>query len=247
LEELEAERADVRRRQAELQAREAALERLWERKYAERLAAVDAQAAKLAQEFEQRAKETIKELSQKAQARIARIKREFREQVEAIAPAVVPAAHGAARPRLGEGVRVRLKGVRQPATVRRVFADGRIEVEAGFVKLQVPESDVEEVLATQEAPKPAGIQMRQGPRFEGSFREINLIGQRAEEACEALDKFLDTVALAQVDRVRIVHGHGMGILKRAVADLLKNNPHVAKYYVAPPEEGGSGSTIVELK
>jgi DNA mismatch repair protein MutS2 len=39
----------------------------------------------------------------------------------------------------------------------------------------------------------------------------------------------------------------MGILKRAMADLLKENPHVAKFYVAPPEEGGSGATIVELK
>ena len=57
----------------------------------------------------------------------------------------------------------------------------------------------------------------------------------------------DTVALAQVDRVRIVHGHGMGILKRAVGELLSKNPHVARYYVAPPEEGGSGSTIVEIK
>ena len=73
------------------------------------------------------------------------------------------------------------------------------------------------------------------------------MGQRAAEACEQLDKFLDNAALAQVDRIRVVHGHGMGILKKAVAELLGGNPHVAKYYVAPPEEGGAGSTIVELK
>jgi DNA mismatch repair protein MutS2 len=104
------------------------------------------------------------------------------------------------------------------------------------------------VLSSNEAQKRnTGIRFTQGPSFDGSFREINLIGQRAEEACDTLDKFLDNVALAQVDRVRVVHGHGMGILKRAVAELLAKNPHVAKYYVAPPEEGGSGSTIVELK
>jgi len=50
-----------------------------------------------------------------------------------------------------------------------------------------------------------------------------------------------------VERIRIVHGHGMGILKRAVAELLTKHPHVEKFYVAPPEEGGSGATIVELK
>ena len=64
---------------------------------------------------------------------------------------------------------------------------------------------------------------------------------------EQVDKLLDSAALAQVERIRIVHGHGMGILKKAVADLLKQNPHVEKFYVAPPEEGGSGATIVELK
>ena len=62
-----------------------------------------------------------------------------------------------------------------------------------------------------------------------------------------MDKMLDSAALAEVERIRIVHGHGMGILKRAIADFLKTNPHVEKFYVAPPEEGGSAATIVELK
>ena len=48
-------------------------------------------------------------------------------------------------------------------------------------------------------------------------------------------------------RVRIVHGHGMNILKRAVADFLKKSPHVEKYYPASDQEGGSGATIAELK
>ena len=80
-----------------------------------------------------------------------------------------------------------------------------------------------------------------------SYREINIIGQRAEAAMEQVDKLLDNAALAQVERVRIIHGHGMGILKRAVADLLKENPHVENFYVAGPEEGGTAATIVELK
>ncbi len=62
-----------------------------------------------------------------------------------------------------------------------------------------------------------------------------------------MEKFLDSATLAQVERVRIVHGHGMGILKKAVADVLKNSPYVEKFYVAPPEEGGSGATIAELR
>ena len=80
-----------------------------------------------------------------------------------------------------------------------------------------------------------------------AFPEINIIGQRAEQAVEHVDKMLDSAALAQVERVRIIHGHGMGILKKAIADLLKQNPHVEKFYVASQDEGGSGATIVELK
>jgi DNA mismatch repair protein MutS2 len=74
-----------------------------------------------------------------------------------------------------------------------------------------------------------------------------VIGRRAEEALAELDKFLDNAALAEAIRLRVVHGHGMGILKRAIAEMLSTHPHVAKFYEATPQEGGAGATIVELK
>ena len=222
------------------------LEEASDKKYREKVAEIEKKAAAMSAQFEQRAQETIEDLSQKARAKISKTQREFREAVETLAPAPKPAQTSAPARKLEVGARVRLKGVRQPATLRRILANGLLEVEAGFLKMQVSESDVEEVLPPAGAPaKPFGF--RQGPSFDGGYRELNLIGQRAEEACDNLDKFLDSAALAAVDRVRIVHGHGMCILKKAVGDLLKSNPHVARYYVAPPEEGGSGSTIAELK
>ena len=122
-------------------------------------------------------------------------------------------------------------------------------MDAGFLKMQVPVSDSRRgpCPPADKPARPSGIGFKQGPSFEGSFREINLIGQRAEAAVDQVDKLLDSAVLAQVDRIRIVHGHGMGILKKAISDLLKTNPHVEKFYIAPPEEGGSGATIVELK
>jgi DNA mismatch repair protein MutS2 len=212
---------------------------------------VEQQAATLASQFEQRAQGVLDEISQKAknpksQAAVSKARREYQEAVEALTPAA--ASNAVAKPKLVQGARVRLKGIRQPATIRRVISADLIEVDAGFLKMQVPSSDVEEILPdaiTQ--PRPSGIGFRQGPAFDGTFREINLIGQRAEEACDQVDKLLDSAALAQVERIRIVHGHGMGILKKAIAELLRGNPHVEKFYVAPPEQGGSGATIVELK
>jgi DNA mismatch repair protein MutS2 len=244
---VEDERREVAARAQALDARERSLEQAWERRYAAKIRELEQRADELAAQFERKAQETIGELSQKARAKIAKTKREYQEAVESIAP---PPAGPAPAPRLKleEGARVRLKGIRQPATVRRVLSNGLLEVEAGFLKMQVGSSDVEEILPPSVAPAArADIGFRQGPSFDRSYREINLIGHRAEEACEQVDKLLDSAALAQVERVRIIHGHGMGILKRAIADLLKQNPHVEKFYLAPPEEGGAGATIVELK
>ena len=150
---------------------------------------------------------------------------------------------------IAEGDRVRLKGVREPARVRRKLSGGLLEVEAGLMRMKITTDDVEEVLpATPEPTRlPKNVSYEPGPRWDVSYREINVIGQRAEAACEQVDKLLDSAALAQVEQVRIVHGHGMGILKRAIADLLKQNPHVEKFYPAAQEQGGGGATIVELK
>jgi DNA mismatch repair protein MutS2 len=254
---IEEERASVAAREQAVDARERSIEHTLERKYAARIAELERRAAQLSSDFERRVEETIGELSQKARAKVAKTRREFQEAVESVAQTPAssrpPAPAMPPLPKLAEGVRVRLKGIRQPATVRKLLSNDLVEVDAGFLRMQVPVADVEEVLPDSQTPpgrkhgQTAGISFRQGPTFETSVREINLIGQRAEQACEQIEKFLDSATLAQVERVRIVHGHGMGILKKAVADVLKNSPYVEKFYVAPPEEGGSGATIAELK
>ncbi len=58
---------------------------------------------------------------------------------------------------------------------------------------------------------------------------------------------LDRTVLHGLERLRIVHGFGMGVLRRVIGELLGANPNVEKYYPAPPGEGGAGATIAELK
>jgi DNA mismatch repair protein MutS2 len=77
--------------------------------------------------------------------------------------------------------------------------------------------------------------------------ELNLIGKKTDEAVELTDKFLDEVFLNGVSEVRIIHGHGTGALRRAVTELLKGHPHVARFAPASQDRGGSGATTVELK
>jgi DNA mismatch repair protein MutS2 len=82
---------------------------------------------------------------------------------------------------------------------------------------------------------------------ESSRSELNVIGQTTDEAVDAVDKFLDEASLASLSQVRIVHGHGTGALRRAIGELLKGHPHVARFLSAPPDQGGAGATLVELR
>src|SRR5207237_9979707 len=82
---------------------------------------------------------------------------------------------------------------------------------------------------------------------EGSLSELNVIGQTVDEAITRLEKFLDESMVTDQHTIRIVHGHGTGQLRRAIAAFLKNHPLVANYKLAPQNEGGGGATIVELK
>jgi DNA mismatch repair protein MutS2 len=77
--------------------------------------------------------------------------------------------------------------------------------------------------------------------------ELNVIGQTTDEAVDAVDKFLDEASLASLSQVRIVHGHGTGALRRAIAGLLDGHPHVSRFLAAPPDQGGAGATLVELR
>jgi DNA mismatch repair protein MutS2 len=82
---------------------------------------------------------------------------------------------------------------------------------------------------------------------EGSLSELNVIGQTVDEAITRLEKFLDETTVTDQHTIRIVHGHGTGQLRRAIAAFLKEHPLVASYKLAPQNEGGGGATIVELK
>jgi DNA mismatch repair protein MutS2 len=241
-----------------LEAERAALHTQWEKRESAKLAEMERRTEMLLRDFERTARQTIDRLTEEAGNRkfasqaavqVARASREMREQAASALSPARPQDAATVPGGIGEGVRVRLRGVREPARVRRLLGEHAIEVEAGFLKLQVSRDDVIEVLPEKPEPAklPTGISLSVTPRQESVPHEINLIGRRAEEALAEADKFLDTASLASVQRVRIVHGHGLGVLKRAIAGMLKDHPLVEKFYEAPPQEGGAGATIVELR
>jgi len=82
---------------------------------------------------------------------------------------------------------------------------------------------------------------------EGLLSEINVIGSTADETLTRLEKFLDEAMSSDLAELRIVHGHGTGTLRRAVAEFLKEHPVVERFEPAPQNQGGSGATIAYLK
>ncbi len=82
---------------------------------------------------------------------------------------------------------------------------------------------------------------------EGSLSEINVIGCTVDEALTRLEKFLDESTVTDQQVLRIIHGHGKGQLRRAVAGFLKEHPLVARFETAKMDQGGGGVTVVELK
>ncbi len=259
LEEASREKEALERERAALLVRERQLAIDLEKKEAAKMRELEDRFEEIERRWQTRGEETLARIAETADRRKAvdqakvqtsKMRREMREDWET---SVVPAQPESAtkKVKIEEGARVRLKGIRDLARVRRSLGNGRFEVEAGFMKMQISAEDVEEVLPEASAPQvsklPKNVRFQAGPALTPSVQEINIIGEHAQDAVERVERFLDSAVMATAARVRIVHGHGMGVLKRAMQDLLKHNPHVEKFYPASQFEGGNGATIVELK
>ena len=77
--------------------------------------------------------------------------------------------------------------------------------------------------------------------------DLNVIGCSVDEALARAERFLDESLLTDQRTIRVIHGYGTGQLKRALTGFLQQHPLVARLETAPPEQGGGGVTVVELK
>ena len=198
----------------------------------------------------------------------ARFEREAREEwdaqvLEALGEPAAPAAEPerAVEKPLAVGDPVRVSSLSTPGTVIALLDHDQVEVEVGRMRMRVPREEAH-VLAgvpsgSTGVPPVSARSMNAPPRASRASlsdsadveapAEINVIGRTAEEARELVDKFLDQAFLAGRARVRVIHGHGKGILRKSLHEMFASHPHVEKFYLAPPNEGGAGATIVELR
>jgi DNA mismatch repair protein MutS2 len=268
LREMSVERAAIQAREAEIVRERQKLESEGLREQRDKVRELEKKLETLLHDFEYHAREAVnaiqdraesQKLSKEAERRVAKARREFREQFNS---AVVAHRTGAdrgdenARPhvvkQVSEGDTVKLKSVGRTGTVRRKLDDQAVEVEIGMMKMRVPLDDIAEVIGSRannpvEAARARGINVRLRDNESSAPSEINVIGQNVDEATRNVEQFIDRAFLAGLSRLRVVHGSGMGILRKALRQYLKSHPQVALVTEPPQNEGGGGATVVELK
>ena len=268
LREAETERLRLRTREAEVEREKARLAAEGKKEQQAKVKEMEKKLDSLLRDFEYHAREAVnavqeraaaQKLSKDAERRISKLRREFREQFDS---AIVAHSTGAdqgdphAQPQLvkhvSAGDTVKLKSVGRPAVVSRKVDDNHFEVAIGAMKMKIAREDIAEVMARAadspvKAARARGISVSLQTEDQNVPSEINVIGRTVEEATREVEKFLDRAFLAGLPRVRVVHGSGMGILRKSLRQYLQKHPHVASVAEPPQQEGGAGVTVAELQ
>jgi DNA mismatch repair protein MutS2 len=150
--------------------------------------------------------------------------------------------------RLQIGAKIRVRGFSKPVVLRRIEGSS-VEIEAGPLRMKVALGEITGIEAVGAGLAPPAPRTTVHATSHDSLPadEINVIGMTVEEATDRLDKFLDDAALARKARIRIIHGHGTGALRRGIGEFLASHPLVEKHSFEIEEHGGKAITVVELQ
>ena len=265
------EREELKRREQEVAREKSRLGTEGLKEWRVKVRDLEQQLQSLLKDFTYQMRETVKaiddraaqqKLSKDAERRIARLRREFSEQFNSV---VVAQHSGAdrgdahAQPHLvrhvSVGDTVKLKSLGKTGVVQRQVDGNIFEVAVGPMKMRVARDDIAEVTSVRqaiavsplEAARSRGVTVSIAHPEDSVRPELNVIGRTVEEATGEVEQYLDRAFLAGLPRVRIVHGMGMGILRKALRALMERHPHVALVAEAGPSEGGAGATVVDLR
>ena len=271
LSEATAERVSLKRRLEEVAAERKRLETEGRAEQKQRTRELEVKLATLLEDFDAQLKEVVKAIDDKTVAqkiardsalRMSRVRREFSEQFSSTVLAHntgadkndSPLKRDPAAPKpIKIGDLVTLKSLGRQARVNRLIDDKNLEVSMGQMKMRVARTDIVDVesikVATplEAARRRGGVTVRTNADLDYTPSEINVIGRTASEAEDEVQRYIDRAFLAGLPRVRIVHGTGMGGLRRTLREFLRSHPHVATFAVAGQNEGGQGATLVELR
>jgi DNA mismatch repair protein MutS2 len=265
-----AERETLRQRERELSREKARLEVEGRVEQKARTKELEAKLNSLIEDFAYQLRETVKAIDDKALAqkiardsdrRMATLRREFSEQFNSTVVAHSTRADKndpAAQPHIPKGIKVgdlvKLKSLGRQARVDRIIDAKNFEVSMGPMKMRASIDDIADVESVKVVTPLEAARRRGGITVATTnddtdymASEINVIGRTADEAQTEVERFLDRAFLAGLPRIRIVHGTGMGVLRRTLREYLRSHPHVTTVTEPPQNQGGQGATEVELR
>jgi DNA mismatch repair protein MutS2 len=266
----QAERLALRGREQELTRERLRLETEGRAEQKQRTRELEKKLNTLLEDFAYQLKETVKtiddkkaaqKLSRDSDLRMARLRREFSDQFNSTVVAHTTGADKAdpnAMPHQPKAIKVgdlvKLKSLGRQARVDRLIDARTFEVSIGSMKIRASIEDIAEVehikavTPLEAAKRRGGITVStKNEDLDYTPSEINVIGRTADEAQQEVERYLDRAFLAGLPRIRIVHGTGMGVLRRTLRDYLKSHPHVATFSEPAQNMGGQGATEVELR
>jgi DNA mismatch repair protein MutS2 len=256
----------------ELEEERSKLRAEWLERQQRRIKELESQFAEMQKRFDEnvaRVVEAVKErelrasLEKSTRRKVQEVRSEARDDlnaavVQAISESQADLGVTAAKPAgitvemLQPGARVHVRGFSKPVVLRRVEG-ATAKIEAGPLRMKIGVDEIVGLDASAKGKQPLTTTTLQNVSVSspqgsgGGTGELNVIGMRVEEATERLDKYLDEAALANQTRVRIIHGHGTGALRKGIAEFLRGHPLVERSSFESEEHGGRAITIVELR
>lgn len=147
---------------------------------------------------------------------------------------------------LKPGALVKVLSLGHTGTLIEAVNDKEWLVQVGIMTSRVPIKQLKVIETEQPESKRKTTQVRVVKAHKGSM-ELDLRGERYEDAMRKLEQFIDQALLNNFHQVSIIHGHGTGALRKGVQNFLKTNPYVADYRYGGEGEGGLGVTVVTFK
>jgi DNA mismatch repair protein MutS2 len=156
------------------------------------------------------------------------------------------AASSGAADEIREGDRVRVQSLDREGIVESI-REGTYHIMIGPLRYRADRADLKRSGGGSSSAAATTPRVSMVDSSDEVISELKVIGLTADEALEQVDRFLDQAFLTGIETVRIIHGHGKGILRKAIGEFLRNHRQVERFTLAPPEKGGGGATIVELR
>lgn len=192
------------------------------------------------------------------------------EEIAAVVQQVVERQPGSVestekRP-LRPGEKVHVRSIRMDGVITAV-GESDVEVQIGNLRVRARQADLlrradvealkaeEQKAAAAAAKTPSGktsfsrsaAEDRGGVFYPSPGMEIDMRGQRVEDALDALERYIESAFLAGLPFVRIIHGKGTGRLRQVIREALGSSPHVKSWESGGDKEGGDGVTVAKLK